>query len=444
MGAAGLTCTTPAGRHCNPYDWEHLPDEVLQRMRQRKAERAKALKEWKTMSCVLHNYTGKSLDAFDIPGTCTIRPQLPNEKRIHRTDEIRTRCFLRGDDGTEREILPVAESPGEWAQLTIGLDSGSVGRAAASYSKHKLGLFIFVVFDIIHRMIRDTKLAVESCPAVHRAVLHYTFLTSLNYRPFNSGVWHEDKKMMLQYFKDMLPGKSTNPYFRFYATLWARDIGESASTNEDFENLWGLLDELKSFTNKLGNPKAMRWFSLNDSCKDHFPEYWPLKMVMRFNSTTWDTPQEGTYVDPAISSQRNPREELRHLRANSGGWKLAEQIMTPWLHATIRVYYWATKATWYFYAQHCDVGKTPTQNIIRTSCWSTGGWERSELKDHITTCFENPDCLNDVGLSWGATACQLEQQQDVAKNLATFAFAIASHRWSYFYLPHDQPLPLHQ
>ena len=199
VGAAGLTCTTPAGRHCNPYDWEHLPDEVLQRMRQRKAERAKALKEWKTMSCVLHNYTGKSLDAFDIPGTCTIRPQLPNEKRIHRTDEIRTRCFLRGDDGTEKEILPVAESPGEWAQLTIGLDSGSVGRAAASYSKHKLGLFIFVVFDIIHRMIRDTKLAVESCPAVHRAVLHYTFLTSLNYRPFNSGVWHEDKKMMLQY-----------------------------------------------------------------------------------------------------------------------------------------------------------------------------------------------------------------------------------------------------
>ena len=156
VGAAGVTCTTSAGRQCNPYDWERIPDEVLQRMVLRKAERVKSLKEWRTLSCVLYNYTGKSLDAFDTPGACTIRPQRPNETRIHRTDEVRARCFLKDDVGTEREILPVTESPGEWAQLTIGLDSGSVGRAAASYSKHKLGLFIFC--RIRHHPPHDSRL----------------------------------------------------------------------------------------------------------------------------------------------------------------------------------------------------------------------------------------------------------------------------------------------
>ena len=87
------------------------------------------------------------------------------------------------------------------------------------------------------------------------------------------------------------------------------------------------------------------------------------------------------------------------------------------------------KATWSFYTNHCGFGKKPTRNIIRTSHWSNGGWERSELKDHVTTCFENPECLNDVGLKWGATAFDdLERQQDVATNLGDFAFAIASTR----------------
>ena len=147
------------------------------------------------MSCALHHYTNKSIDEFDIPGSCCIRPQLPTESRLDKVIGGRNRSFLKDVDGYyEKEVLPPSESPGKWSQLTIGLDSGSVGRAAASYSKHKLELFVFMVYDIIHRMIRDTKLAMEANPAVERAVLHYTFVTSLNFRPFNSGVWYEDKK----------------------------------------------------------------------------------------------------------------------------------------------------------------------------------------------------------------------------------------------------------
>ena len=151
-------------------------------------------------------------------------------------------------------------------------------------------------------MIRDLKLAMESCKAVHRAVLHYTFIVSLNYRPFNSGVWHEDKKMMLRFFKDTLPGKHENNYFRYYARLWAHATGQQASTNDDFEQLWDKLDELKSFMNKLANPKAMRWFSINDSCKDQLDEFWPLKMIMRYDMVgvfQGNAPPE-EYIDPDI------------------------------------------------------------------------------------------------------------------------------------------------
>ena len=146
------------------------------------------------MSCALQHYTNMSLDSFVIPPTCTIRPQLDNETRVCKQEAGTNRYFLRDDAGNEREVLPASEDPGAWAQLTIGLGSGSVGRVAAAFSKNKLFINMFIIYDIIHRMVRDTKLAMEACPGVHRAVLHYSFVMSLNYRPFNSGVWHEEKK----------------------------------------------------------------------------------------------------------------------------------------------------------------------------------------------------------------------------------------------------------
>lgn len=35
--------------------------------------------------------------------------------------------------------MPIDEDPGDWPQLSIALDSGAVGRAAASFAKNKLG-----------------------------------------------------------------------------------------------------------------------------------------------------------------------------------------------------------------------------------------------------------------------------------------------------------------
>ena len=151
------------------------------------------------------------------------------------------------------------------------------------------------------------------------------------------------KKRMLDFFKTTLQGGSQNNYFRSYATLWANDIGEPCTTDGDFEELWDLLDHLASFNGKLENPKAMRWFSVNGSCTGHLPELWPLKMIISYDRLNEIMPDQ-LYVNPAAAAHTNPREELRQLRALSGGWALAQELITPWLHTNIRVYQHASKA----------------------------------------------------------------------------------------------------
>ena len=154
--------------------------------------------------------------------------------------------------------MPWIEDPGKWNQLTIGMDSGAVGRGGSGYAKNKLGLFVFVVYDVIHLLIRDLKLAMEGCPNVHKAILCYSFIMSLNYKPFNSGVWHEEKKAMLQHLLQTLPNTHRSPFFRKWATKWARDIKAPCSTDEDFEALWESIVDLETFSAKSENPKAMR------------------------------------------------------------------------------------------------------------------------------------------------------------------------------------------
>ena len=171
----------------------------MSRMRLKKLERTKALKEWRAVGAILSHYTDLSLDDFELPRTCATRRPTDNEQRIKRRDGPVDRAFLMSVDGGEKEVLPIGETPGKWPQLTVSLDSGSTGRAGAGFAKHKLRLFLYVVYDLLHRLIRDAKLALDHCSSVHRAVLHYTFVSSLNFRPFGSGVWHEEKKNVAIY-----------------------------------------------------------------------------------------------------------------------------------------------------------------------------------------------------------------------------------------------------
>ena len=71
--AVGVTCITPAGKHVNPEEWGGLPDDVMAKQIQRKLERVRSLKEWRTMAYILYQYCNKTFDSYALPSSCTIR-----------------------------------------------------------------------------------------------------------------------------------------------------------------------------------------------------------------------------------------------------------------------------------------------------------------------------------------------------------------------------------
>ena len=54
--------------------------------------------------------------------------QLPSEARIQIDAGAHMKYMLKHTDGGEKEVLPWIEDPGNWNQLTIGMDSSAVGR----------------------------------------------------------------------------------------------------------------------------------------------------------------------------------------------------------------------------------------------------------------------------------------------------------------------------
>ena len=137
-------------------------------------------------------------------------------------------------------------------------------------------------------------------------------------------------------------------------------------------------------------------------------------------------------MDPSVEANRRPKQEMQQLRANNGSMKLAMKLLTPWLHATSRVYYYASKAGWTFYTSHCRNGRNPTQQLIRINSWSKGTWT-NEATEHFHNCFSDPIALKDMGLDWNAVGANDEEvgkQQDIAKNLAEFAFNVWETRSS--------------
>ena len=67
------------------------------------------------------------------------------------------------DAGETYIVLGADENPGSWNQLLLSMDQGGCGRAGGAFAKHFLNRFVWVSFDIVHRLIRDIKLSLGSC-----------------------------------------------------------------------------------------------------------------------------------------------------------------------------------------------------------------------------------------------------------------------------------------
>lgn len=89
--------------------------------------------------------------------------------------------------GILQDLGPVNSSP----LLTVLMDQGLTGTAAGAFMISR-GVLCHFKWDKIHRLIRDIKLASQRS-RVTEAILMTSFVWSINYKPFGSGAFFEEK-----------------------------------------------------------------------------------------------------------------------------------------------------------------------------------------------------------------------------------------------------------
>ena len=133
------------------------------------------------------------LSSFKPPhGTC-LGPLSPGDSFQQVTSGTGNRLQVKKKDGS-LETQDTAWFDDGTPVLTLVMDQGPTGMAATAYL-HSLGVLVHCSFDKVHRCVRDLKLASKHASGnFNETTLMTSFVWSLNYKPFKSGAWFEEKK----------------------------------------------------------------------------------------------------------------------------------------------------------------------------------------------------------------------------------------------------------
>ena len=91
--------------------------------------------------------------------------------------------------------------------LVVGMDQGSVGMGCAAFLKETGAAMAHFYWDPYHRLIRDLKMAATNCPPdvklqLQQGLLCGSYMYSLNYKPFSTAGFHDEKKSLLNSFME--------------------------------------------------------------------------------------------------------------------------------------------------------------------------------------------------------------------------------------------------
>ena len=429
----------PASKMLSPSDHDDMSDRLKLLAFEGKLERTSAYNEARALSSAVSKVSGLSLDGFQIPDNILWRPVEPGHVRCSRKSGSNIiPSVLRESDRTFLQAIPSEVDIGDLPQLTACLDSGSIGRAGMSFAKHKLCLFLFLVWDKFHRLVRDLKLAAEKASGgqMYRALLHMTFVFSLNSRPFGSGEWYWKKKEILAHYLDTHTADSDS--FLAFAHLIAQDHGlQHQGDGNDHERVFNVLSALPSFQEKGASPKMMRWFSCNQMWHERKSEFWATKLILQHANANEDGPLAEVF-DPAKVMQGNAKKELSALKAKHGGLSLAEKLITPWLRSRIKIYTTATSPSWTWYTNQVENVKTPRDGLAFNMRQSCGGWQ-VELSDLVATLTDErrlSDC--DLMPHQASLLGGVAEQTECASVLLEFLLALLGNR-SFSGAWHDCP-----
>ena len=231
---------------------------------------------------------------------------------------------------------------------------------------------ILARWDVIHRAIRDVRLSLlhGANGEFFQAQFHSQYLFSLQYRPFGSSGFHEDKKRLLE----LMLSKERFDDFPLFADCWERIRDELAmDPGTTMEQVWQQLPLLDGFRNKQSMPKLSRWFSWNQAAEEKLPEWTALKMVLAYHFDGLDLDPDEAYARRQLDQlakesdeQTNMRKEFGKLKEKlGGGLKLCYHIMSQKLWVMIRIIVLCTRPVWSWYSHQVKDIQNPVDQVGR-------------------------------------------------------------------------------
>ncbi len=433
----------PPGKDLTPLDTE-MPLSLVELAGQRRLHRVAALRELQSLSHMSKQLVGLSLPDFRLEAGC-LRPVAQGEERmvLDVPGRPHVNVVLKQADGRTIDVLPAQKT--EPPLLTVGLDQGSVGAAGMAFAQH-MDTLLFVHWDKLHRLIRDVKLSLKHAAGgvFLKAQVFTSFIWGLNYKPYGSGAWWEEKRRMLDVF--LTTETSSSPAFQMHAPAIAAGFGMPFSgSDDDYEAVFQKLSELPSFVNKGSLPKMSRWFSWNSVCEEQLPEYAALRMLLAHHFGGVPAGQESpsaavvpaalgpamaAAAAPPAASGGDPAAELRALRASVGGLKLAHRVMTDTLQTHAKILATTTRPLWTWYAQQVEHVKSPKQHLKQLFAVAAGSWVRP-LQETLRQSLLDQRLLDDMGLPSEGALADVEAQDSLAGQVLDFVWHLVANRaWS--------------
>ena len=374
-----------------------------------------------------------------------------NEIRTWETDsEGNSFEVVRNED--TNIAVPILPQEKHWWRsvplLVLSLDQGPIGTAGMAFALQ--GHRIHVRFDKIHRCIRDYKLALGRAMGgvFLKTQLHSSYIFGLNYKPFNSGLFHEQKKTMLESFLES--NNISSDLWQEFRERIAFDFGQTNVINDRL--LFEAMTELESFKNKGTLIKPSRWFSWNQCCEEFLPEFHTLKMLAKYEFKDNVRPLDeaelpaegitsivlGQKTQPE-SKQRaredenilqtmekmkkklDPRQELNMLKKLCGGFKLAYKLMTEELYDHCKLLACITRPLWDWYTLQIKDCKSPA-DALKYSQEMTSAWMKDKHVQETVALMGQPE-----NFRW----CQHRGTVKVEKKVCSLIFHLIGLRlWS--------------
>lgn len=328
IGVDGLACYLPI-QNMKPVQKCEICDEILKLSVENRITRVQGFNEIRAVSHSL-KAIGMPLEKFKLPEEVLWRSLEGHEERVWQ-DGI---CFIKNTrTGQLQPQLPKEFNIHKTPLLVSVSDQGGINRAGLDYLVYKLNLGLHIQFDPFHRAWNDVKDCLKKSGDLWKTFLSFALLWNVNYGPFGSKQWHEQKQSKV---KDILSGQAAHcePFLSFLPWICKERHICEPTTPEGREAVLASLADLKSIKTLGPIVKLMRWFSWFQCEHFYSGENWCTKYIML--DKKHHVGQSSSCVEASCNfvkedssfnmpSNLSHKQELQQLKYKHGTYGLAPQ-----------------------------------------------------------------------------------------------------------------------